>query len=74
MIVSFTTATGSKYHIDHDSNVFVQELPIERTGPLWNKPEVKLGNRVEIWTSPTEGQLAHVIITSAVTHREVCLG
>jgi hypothetical protein len=72
MIVTFTTAIGSKYHIDHTNHTFVQELPVERTGPLYNTPSVVVGKRVEIWTAPTEpGQVARVMITSPVRTREV---
>lgn len=74
MIVSFNTRTGSRYHIDHTNNTFVQELPVERSGPLYNKPTVTIEKPVEIWTTPTQpGKVATVIVTSVVTSREVDL-
>lgn len=72
MIVTFTTSTGSKYHIDHSNHTFVQELPGERVGKLLNTPSVRTGERVEIWTEPNEpGKVARVIITGVVVSREV---
>ena len=74
--MSFVTRCGSKYHIDHTNNLFAQESPILREGPLWNKPIVVIGKRVEIWTCPAHGsdsEVARVIQTGVVVSREVSL-
>jgi hypothetical protein len=75
MIVTFNTRLGSRYHIDHTNNRFVQELPTFREGPLFNKPNVTIGKPVEIWTTPISGSLgiARVIQTGVVVSREVTL-
>lgn len=76
MIVTFTTSLGSKYHLDHTNRTFVQELPHERSGPMWNYPSVVVGKRVEILTAPSptdEGKVARVIKTGIVSSREVTL-
>jgi hypothetical protein len=72
MIVSFTTAMGTRYHIDHTKKEFVQELPTQRTGPLFNTPTVKIGKRVEIWTADADSKI-RVISTAPVKLREVTL-
>lgn len=72
MIVSFTTALGAKYHLDHVNNQWVQETPVERSGPLFNKPSVVVGKRVEIWTSDADKPV-RVIVTAPVAKREVTL-
>lgn len=72
MIVTFTTAQGSRYHIDHTNGQFVQELPQQRVGILRNKPTVRLGHPVEIQTDDPGGKALRVILTSPVTKREVC--
>lgn len=74
MIVSFTTSTGSKFHIDHTNRTFAQEEPLVREGPLYNTPSVRVGERVEIWTKPTQpGKVATVFVTGVVRTREVTL-
>lgn len=76
MIVSFTTSSGAVYHLDHDNNHFVQETPILREGNLYNKPVVKIGQRVVIWTDPPASHpqsVGKAIQTGIVTKREVSL-
>lgn len=72
MIVSFTTAKGSIYHLDHTNGQFVQESPQQRVGAMRNKPTVRVGHPVEIQTDDPNGKAAlKVIVTSPVATREV---
>lgn len=72
MIVSFTTSMGTRYHIDHANKQFVQEVPTKRSGPLFNTPVVRIGKRVEIWTTDADSKI-RVISTAPVKLREVTL-
>lgn len=74
MIVSFTTAAGSKFHLDHTNKMWVQEVPTLRNGPLYNLPSVRVGRPVEIQTEdPTGKTPLKIIITAPVTERDIRL-
>ena len=74
MIVTFQTRGGARYHLDHLNSQFVQELPRERVGPMWNKPSVVVGKRVNIFTASDNPAVPlRCIQTGIVVSREVTL-